>query len=193
MLLLATTGGSAFPVIHAGILPPRRAPLLPVVPSEPSDPVRRPGFHDCSRTGFESRLAFAGADEGDGENAEELATPARRFTLFEIPSGLPDDSREADERDRERHLRDLRGRVKAARAAISTTPEAEEVLQRDWVKAARFYARFGITEGMFRLGVPRSENLSEVNLLLALTGASIVITTESRVRGDATLPAFPTR
>ena len=53
-------------------------------------------------------------------------------------------------------LRDLRGRVKAARAAISGTPGAEEVLRRDWVKAARFYANFGITETQFRQGVPAS-------------------------------------
>jgi len=59
-----------------------------------------------------------------------------------------------DERAAERRLRDLRGRVKAARAAISATPGAEEVLRQDWVKAARFYARFGITEGLLRLGVP---------------------------------------
>jgi hypothetical protein len=68
---------------------------------------------------------------------------------------LPDDPRKADERAAERRLRDLRGRVKAARAAISTTPGAEGVLQRDWVKAARFYARFGITEAQFRQGAPR--------------------------------------
>ncbi|MGA7476713.1 MAG: hypothetical protein WBW47_05780 [Thermoplasmata archaeon] len=45
--------------------------------------------------------------------------------------------------------------MKAARAAISTTPGAEEVLRQDWVKAAHFYARFGITEAQFRRGVPK--------------------------------------
>lgn len=81
-------------------------------------------------------------------------TPTRQFSLLEITSGLADDSREEDERAAERRLRDLRGRVKAARAAIATTPGAEEVLGRDWVKAARFYARFGLTETQFRNGVP---------------------------------------
>ena len=28
------------------------------------------------------------------------------------------------------------------------------MLDRDWRKAARFYARFGITESTFRFGVP---------------------------------------
>src|SRR5208283_4289378 len=112
----------------------------------------RPRFGDYSRTRFELRVAFGGPDEG--EDAEEIATPMRQFSVLEITSGLPDDSREADERAAERRLRDLRGRVKAARAAISATPGAEEVLRQDWVKAARFYARFGITEGLLRLGVP---------------------------------------
>jgi len=83
---------------------------------------------------------------------EQIATPTRQFTLLEITSGLPDDSREADERAVARHLKDLRGRVKAARAAISATPGAEEVLRRDWMRSAGFYARFGITEAQFRRG-----------------------------------------
>ena len=77
----------------------------------------RPRFGDYSRTRFESRVAFGGPDEDD--YAEEVATPTRQFSLLEITSGLPDDSREADERAAERRLRDLRGRVKAARTAIS--------------------------------------------------------------------------
>ncbi|MGA3023032.1 MAG: hypothetical protein ABSE66_09605 [Thermoplasmata archaeon] len=53
----------------------------------------------------------------------------------------------------ERRLRELRGRVKAARAVVSTTPGLAEILQREWKKAALFYARFGITETQFRAGV----------------------------------------
>jgi hypothetical protein len=125
-------------------------------PSHPCDPTTRrfprPRFGDYSRTRFESRVAFGGPDES--EDADEVATPTRQFNLLEITSGLPDDSREADERAAERILRELRARVKAARAAISATPSAEEVLRRDWVKAARFYARFGITESQLRFGVP---------------------------------------
>jgi hypothetical protein len=64
-------------------------------------------------------------------DAEEIATPTRQLSLLEITSGLPDDSREADERAAERRLRNLRGRVKAARAAISTTLGAETMLRQN--------------------------------------------------------------
>jgi hypothetical protein len=119
-------------------------------------PVRRfpsPRFGDYSRTRFESRVAFGGPDEDEDAEDELIATPTRQFSLLEITSGLPDDSREADERAAERRLRDLRGRVKAARAATSATPGAEDELRRHWAKAARFYAWFGITEVEFRRGV----------------------------------------
>ena len=135
-------------------LPAIRGPDASPQPLRPRGPaprsVPRPRFGDYSRTRFESRVAFGGPDEDAGE----VATPTRQFSLIEITSGLPDDSREADERAAERRLSDLRGRVKAARAAIARTPGAEEVLRRDWIKAARFYARFGVTEAQFRRGVP---------------------------------------
>ncbi|MGP8159511.1 MAG: hypothetical protein ACLPWO_07925 [Thermoplasmata archaeon] len=37
---------------------------------------------------------------------------------------------------------------------VATTQALAATLQRDWQKAARFYARSGITEGMLRYGVP---------------------------------------
>jgi len=89
-------------------------------------------------------------------DAEELLVPTRRFSVLETTSGLPDDSREADEKQAERLLRDLRARVKAARAAVATTPGLPQALASDWRKAARLYARFGITEILFRRGVPAS-------------------------------------
>ncbi|HTT44494.1 MAG TPA: hypothetical protein VMH38_00560 [Thermoplasmata archaeon] len=148
-------------------LPAIRGPDASPEQARPSGPSPRrfpnPRFGDYSRTRFESRVAFGGPDES--EDAEEVATPTRQFSLLEITSGLPDDSREADERAAERKLRDLRGRVKAARAAISGTPGADELLRRDWVKAARFYSRFGITEGMFRQGVQDSAAMSGENPL----------------------------
>jgi len=73
--------------------------------------------------------------------------------VHEITSGLPDDTREADEREVERRLRDLRGRVKRVRAVVSTTPGLAEALRGDWRKAVRLYARFGITEKLFLHGV----------------------------------------
>ena len=75
--------------------------------------------------------------------------------MWETTSGLPDDSREEDERQEERWLRDLRGRVKAARALVSCTLGLAEKLARDWRKAARFYDRFGVTESQFLHGVDR--------------------------------------
>jgi hypothetical protein len=98
---------------------------------------------------------FGGLDESDV--AEGVATPTRTFNLLEITSGLPDDSREADERAAETRLRDLRGRVKAARAAISSSPGAQKALRLDWVKAAHFYARFGVAETMVQHGVPSGD------------------------------------
>lgn len=54
-------------------------------------------------------------------------------------------------------MRNLRGRVKAARAVFTTTQGLAETLAGDWQKAALFYARFGITEAMLGHGVPGNE------------------------------------
>jgi hypothetical protein len=110
----------------------------------------RPGTpHDGSRTRAEARVAFPDADPD-----EEDGVDSRRFSLLEATSGLPDDSREADERAAARQLREVRVRVKAARALVATTQGMSVMLARDWRKAAWFYARFGITEGLFRHGLP---------------------------------------
>jgi len=130
---------------------PSVAAVAPPLPSD-RDSSPRPRFGDYSRTRFESRVAFGGPEED--EDAEEfIATPTWQFSVLEITSGLPDDSREAEEKEAERHLRDLRGRVKAARAVVSTTLGLAETLARDWQKATRFYARFEITKEQFRRGV----------------------------------------
>ena len=114
----------------------------PLTPRPPTGP-RGPSVRDSSRTRAEARVVYREADE----DAEEIATPTRRFSLLEITSGLPDDSREAEERGAERRLRDLRGRVKTARAVIAKTPGLADVLASGWRRAARFYARFGVTGG----------------------------------------------
>jgi hypothetical protein len=88
------------------------------------------------------------------EDAEEIATETRRFSVFETTSGLPDDSLEEDERQEERRIRELRARAKRARAVVATTPGLAETLACDWQNAARFYVRMGITEALFRQGVP---------------------------------------
>ena len=124
--------------------PTRPAPALAVPTVRGEAPAPRP--HDGSRTRVEAMVAFPSMED-------EIPTPTRRFTVWETLSGVPDDSREADEKEAERQLRDLRGRVKAARALVSSTPGLSEVLAGDWKKAARFYAGYGITEEMLRPGV----------------------------------------
>jgi len=171
------------PVNRGSAAGPRPAPPLGPTPRRFSSP----RFGDYSRTRFESRVAFGGPDEG--EDAEELnATPARQFSLLEITSGLPDDSREADERAAERRVRELRGRVKGARAVIATTPGLSETLARDWRKAAQFYVRFRITEPLFRYGASASEHSLEEESLCDLLGAATEPRTEIRARAEAVFP-----
>jgi hypothetical protein len=50
-------------------------------------------------------------------------------------------------------LREMRARVKAARAIVVATPGPAETRERDWQKAARFYAKLRISETMFPEGV----------------------------------------
>ena len=143
--------------------------------------------HDSSRTRAEARVVYHDVDE----DAEEIATPTRRFSLLDITSGLPDDSREAEEREMERRLRDLRGRVKAARALIAGTPELAEVLKSDWLRAARFYAKFGVTEGLVRQEVPAGEVGGED--LAEGVGSPVDAMAEARGRAEAVHPAEGTR
>jgi hypothetical protein len=125
-------------------LPRPSAPTVTTVRAVTSirDPAPRP--RDGSRTHAEARTAY---------RAGEDMVANSRFSERDITSGLPDDSKEEDEKQEERRLRDLRARVKRARALVATTPGLAETLQRDWRKAARFYARFGTTETMFHCGV----------------------------------------
>jgi hypothetical protein len=110
---------------------------------------RRGPPRDGSRTRAEARTAYRDEDDEGGEEV-----PIRsRFTVWDTTSSLPDDSREADELAAARRLRELRGRVKAARAALSRARGAEEALRADWRREAAFYARFGITQTQFRHGV----------------------------------------
>ncbi len=102
-----------------------------------------------TRTRAEARLALPGADD----DHDEVEVGERRFSLLEVTSGLPDDSRDEDERAEYRHLVDLRSRVKIARAVVSKMPGLAAMLRERPDRATRFYARFGITEGQFREGV----------------------------------------
>jgi len=78
-------------------------------------------------------------------------------------SGLPDDSREADERAGARSLRDVRARVKAARALVASTPGLAETVVSDWRRAARFYSLHGVSESEFRHGVTKVSSFGHGN------------------------------
>ncbi len=123
--------------------PPVSIPTPPVGPRSP-----RPRVRNGSRSRLESRVPLQGGEDDAPE------APRGRFALADVTSGLPDDSREADERAAARRLADLRGRVKAARAAIARAPGAVEALLRDPSRAAWLCARFGITSDQVRRGVP---------------------------------------
>lgn len=73
------------PAVPKPAPPPRPSPAPTPISVPSHDPTRPP--HDGSRTRVEARLAFQVADE----DAEEIETPTRRFTVREITSGLPDD------------------------------------------------------------------------------------------------------
>ena len=159
----------------------------PKPPAGPQSPVARRPLYDGSRTRAEARLALPDADE-DGE---EIASPTRRFSLLDITSGPPDDSREADERATERRLRDLRGRVKVARATVSSTPGLLEVLQRDWKRAAQFYGRCDITGIQFRHCVRSSKCPSEEDSSREPPANPVGGGAEAPGRGEATFPETP--
>jgi hypothetical protein len=128
---------------------PRQPPeAAPEPPAGPRPPIRPRIPRDGSRTHAEARVAFPEAEQDD------LTVVHGRFSLLEITSGLPDDSREADERFAERRLRELRARVKTARAVVALTPGLAETLQLDWERAARFYARHDVSKTQFNHGVP---------------------------------------
>lgn len=87
------------------------------------------------------------------QELEEIGTPTRRLTVREITSGPPDDSQEENERPKDRRVRDLRGRVKRARAVVARAPGLAEILVIDWQEAGRFCVMREISESPFRHGV----------------------------------------
>ncbi len=163
----------------AAFQPPAVAAAPPQAPRPPAGP-RGPTLRDSSRTRAEARVVYREADE------EGIATPTRRFSLLEITSGLPDDSREAEEREAEKRLRDLRGRVKAARAVIAGGPGLSETLKSDWQRAARFYRRFGVTEGFVRHGVPTAD--AEGEDLTERAGSPVDWVTDVCARAETVWP-----
>lgn len=72
--------------------------------------------HAGSRTCLETRIATPAV-----EDAEEIPTPTRRFTVWETTSGLPDDSWQEDERLEGRRSRIPRGCVERAGTIMDST------------------------------------------------------------------------
>jgi|GEM_PF-489424 len=143
----------------------RPDPKAPAPPSPPSHRVvlgLAPSHrivHDGSRTCAESRIAIG--TEPDPE-ASIPSAAGRAFSWWDVTSGLPDDSREADERLAERRLRELRGRVKAARAEVGSPAVAIRFMGAHASALAEFCARWGITPEQFVKGVTESQLTTEV-------------------------------
>lgn len=95
---------------------------------------------DARRTRSEARLAYRTPLVGGEDGVDD-----RRFSVLEVTSGLPDDSRDQDQRARARVERQRQGRVKAARAALEAHPEARDVVLHDQTRLRMFCARFGVT------------------------------------------------
>lgn len=133
-------------------------------PTTPTFVGALPRVRDHSRSRLEARTFYrVDGEVADGPvdlDAEDPST-TRRFTAWETTSGLPDDSRESDERVAERRLRDLRGRVTAARAVVATQRGLAQTLQTDSQRAPRFYARFGISRAEFCGSVPAPATADE--------------------------------
>ena len=162
------------------------SPAPPAGPKPPEPRLRAAGEprgppRDGSRTRAEARTAYRDVDEEGGE-----VSIHSRFTVWDTTSGLPDDSPEADERAAERTLRDLRGRVKAARAAMAASPGAAQGVRADWRRETAFLARFGITQAEFRHGVEVAG--VETDGTPAINDDLLDVATEVRARLSAAFP-----
>ncbi len=69
---------------------PSPLPARPRGPAPRSYP--RPGFGDYSRTRFESRVAFGGPDEGEGEDAEETIARSSNVSGSTCPWALGEET-----------------------------------------------------------------------------------------------------
>ncbi len=65
---------------------------------------------------------------------------------------------------------------------VVTTPGLAETLQRDWQKAVRFFARFGITEIQFLHGVPSPAGSLADDPIWVAPGGPVASLAETRAR-----------
>lgn len=100
-----------------------------------------PRRRDGSRTRSDARLAYRTPLVGGEDGVDD-----RRFSVLDVTSGLPDDSRDEDQQARTLVERQRQGRVRAAQAALGAAdPQVAAQVFRDQGKLARFCARFSIT------------------------------------------------
>ena len=99
-------------------------------PREPTAPARK---RDHAKASVE---AYGARAEG---------RVSQRFSLLDVTAGLPDDSREDDQRVRAQVERERQGRVRAARSVIQAHPGLETVLARDQTKLILFCAVHHVT------------------------------------------------
>ncbi len=117
------------------------APVQELLPTAAAGiPATRAPRRDASRTRSEARLALRTPLVG-GEDGFDY----RRFSLLDVTSGLPDDSRDEDQHTRTLLERQRQGRVRAAHEALKAHPEARELVMHDQTKQRLFCARYSIT------------------------------------------------
>jgi hypothetical protein len=140
--------GLGLPVVA---LVPDESPLATLTPDPvaPTLPSKSP-----SKKGCPTRRSRKPSLGGTFKDRAETFLGEHGWDLRDITANLSDDDRAEDERRVQRHLRDLRSRVKAARAAISADPEVARTLAINPEKAAAFYAIHGVTEAQVMHGVP---------------------------------------
>jgi hypothetical protein len=115
----------------------------------------------------------------------------REFDDHDIVANLPDDSREEQELNMRRYLRDQRSRVKSVRAVISADPEVAQTLATNPEKARAFYAIHHVTEAQVKGGVPDMdvERMEWDDVLEQLRAQSMVgWAVEEAERAGAVLP-----
>jgi hypothetical protein len=120
---------------------------LPTAPSAPRA-VYRPR-RDSSRSRAEAFIALREPvleeDPVGALPTPSRGTRSRAFSLLEVTAGLPEDSRDDDQRARAQVEAQRRGRVAAARAVLQAHPEASALVMRDQTHLRMFCARYGVT------------------------------------------------
>ncbi|MDE1821490.1 MAG: hypothetical protein KGJ23_12960 [Euryarchaeota archaeon] len=120
-------------------------------PREPASPMRKRDHAKASVEAYGARgvqgreSARFSLSDSPGGVGRVLAENGRAFSALDVTAGLPDDSREDDQRVQAQAERERQGRVRAARAVIQAHPGLETVLARDQTKLTLFCAVHHVT------------------------------------------------